>query len=88
MNWDQIAGVELPQGESTMPGQGRIGDLWCRLMHTEPMWPVHGQYECRTCGRRFHVDWEQPPTVTANLVEWQSETQAQTVLVAGRPLSS
>ena len=34
------------------PSQAKIADLWCRLMHTAPMWPSHGQYECRTCGRR------------------------------------
>ena len=29
--------------------RARIAGLWCRLMHTEPMWPSHGQYQCRTC---------------------------------------
>jgi hypothetical protein len=42
------------------PTQARIADLWCKLMHSEPMWPSHGQYECRTCGRRHRVCWEQP----------------------------
>jgi hypothetical protein len=38
--------------------QARIADLWCRFMHTEPpMWPSHGRYECRTCGRRHRVCW-------------------------------
>jgi hypothetical protein len=40
------------------PTHLRISDLWCRLMHAEPMWPSHGQYECRTCGRRYPVCWE------------------------------
>ena len=30
-----------------------IGRLWCILMHDSPMWPVHGHYECRTCGRQY-----------------------------------
>jgi len=51
------------------PTQARIGALWCRLMHTQPMWPMHGQYECRTCGRRHRVRWEvtspAPPRVVA-----------------------
>jgi len=34
----------------------RIGIFWCRLMHDEPMWPMHGWYECRTCGRQ-HRAW-------------------------------
>ena len=31
------------------PTHARIAELWCRLMHREPMWPSHGQYECRRC---------------------------------------
>ena len=61
MNSDQIGGTGRENG-SMIAGPTRIGDLWCRLMHTEPMWPSHGQYECRTCGRRFQVGWEQPST--------------------------
>ena len=36
----------------------RFGTLWCRLMHTAPMWPMLGNYECRKCGRRHLVCWE------------------------------
>jgi hypothetical protein len=35
----------------------RLGDLWCTFMHASPMWPIHGQYECGTCGRRHPVPW-------------------------------
>src|ERR1700723_1640454 len=35
----------------------QLGALWCGLMHDSPMWPIHGQYECRTCGRRYFVPW-------------------------------
>jgi acetone carboxylase gamma subunit len=35
----------------------RIRELWCDWAHAEPMWPIHGQYECRTCGRRHDVEW-------------------------------
>ena len=42
------------------PAQARFASLWCKLMHAEPMWPSHGQYECRTCGRRHPVCWEEP----------------------------
>jgi len=45
------------------PTQAKIANFWCRLMHAEPMWPSHGQYECRTCGRRHRVCWEQPAPV-------------------------
>jgi hypothetical protein len=30
-----------------------IGRVWCGLMHESLMWPAHGQYECRSCGRRY-----------------------------------
>lgn len=36
---------------------GRIAEIWCSLMHDAPMWPIHGQYQCRTCGRRYPVPW-------------------------------
>lgn len=35
----------------------KIGSWWCSLMHASPMWPVHGEYECRQCGRRHKVAW-------------------------------
>ena len=34
-----------------------IGDLWCKFAHAEPMWPIHGEYECRVCGRHHPVEW-------------------------------
>jgi hypothetical protein len=42
------------------------------MMHSEPMWPVNGEYQCRTCHRKFRVAWEEhavpqslPPQNTA-----------------------
>jgi hypothetical protein len=37
---------------------GKIGMLWCTLMHNSPTWPIHGHYECRVCGRQHHVPWD------------------------------
>ena len=34
-----------------------FGTLWCDFMHDSPMWPIHGEYECRVCGRRYPVLW-------------------------------
>ena len=31
--------------------QSKIGTVWCSVMHESLMWPIHGYYECRTCGR-------------------------------------
>lgn len=36
---------------------GRLGVFWCGLMHTAPMWPIHGSYQCRKCGRSYLVPW-------------------------------
>jgi len=36
---------------------GQLGARWCGLMHDSPMWPIHGQYQCRTCGRYSPVTW-------------------------------
>ena len=32
--------------------RSRVGSVWCNAMHESVMWPTHGHYECRTCGRR------------------------------------
>lgn len=41
----------------------RFGDLWCIQVHDAPMWPIHGQYQCRTCFRRRPVPWTQTGAV-------------------------
>jgi hypothetical protein len=50
------------------PTQARIADFWCKLMHTEPMWPSHGQYQCRTCGRWHRVCWEEPSPAASGML--------------------
>jgi len=40
--------------------QRNAGTLWCNVMHASPMWPIHGHYECRTCGRRYPAFAEAP----------------------------
>jgi hypothetical protein len=40
----------------------RISDLWCRKMHTDAMWPIHGKYICKRCLREHLVTWEGPAT--------------------------
>jgi hypothetical protein len=62
--------------------QARIADLWCKLMHTEPMWPSHGQYECRKCGRRHRVGWEEPPPFVPRAVALPCAARDQSALVA------
>lgn len=38
-------------------GIEHIGDWWCRLMHHSLAWPIHRQYVCKACGRRYAVQW-------------------------------
>ena len=38
-----------------------LGDLWCEVMHSSTMWPIHGHYECAICGRRHPVPWAELP---------------------------
>jgi len=40
--------------------QQNIGTIWCGVMHESLTWPVHGHYECRTCGRRYPAFGEEP----------------------------
>ena len=63
------------------PPQARIADFWCKLMHTEPMWPSHGQYQCRKCGRRHRVGWEEPLLPAPRYLVLESEVRDQSALV-------
>ena len=53
---------------------GRLGILWCNVMHDTPTWPIHGSYQCRTCGRSYLVPWaageapEQRPLIEVSRV--------------------
>jgi hypothetical protein len=35
-----------------------LAKWWCTTIHDSPMWPSHGHYQCRTCGREYPVPWE------------------------------
>ena len=35
----------------------RLRALWCAATHDAPMWPIHGQHRCRTCGQSYLVPW-------------------------------
>jgi len=40
--------------------RNRISELWCKRMHSQPMWPIHGKYICSQCLREYPVAWEGP----------------------------
>jgi len=42
----------------------RVADQWCMLMHNAVMWPIHGQYRCRRCGRLHAVPWSHSHTIS------------------------
>jgi len=66
------------------PTQTRIADLWCKLMHKDPMWPSHGHYECRSCGRLHQVCWEGPtelPKPDAALLCYKIDTSVDSTPV-------
>jgi hypothetical protein len=35
----------------------RIASFWCRVAHTQAMWPMHGKYICPRCLREYPVAW-------------------------------
>lgn len=43
--------------ETTQDISEQLSAMWCAFMHDSPMWPIHGRYQCRTCGRYFPVQW-------------------------------
>jgi hypothetical protein len=55
--------------------QSKIGTLWCSLAHQSVMWPVHGHYECRDCGRQYPAFMEAPVEASANRHASQRATQ-------------
>lgn len=39
----------------------RISELWCKKMHDQAMWPIHGKYVCPQCLREYPIEWEACP---------------------------
>lgn len=62
-----------------------IGTVWCSLAHESLMWPVHGQYQCRTCGRRYPAFADAPiagrPKETASLAVPRLRARASGTLI-------
>src|SRR5581483_2119642 len=44
----------------------KIAEVWCGLMHESVMWPTHGHYQCRTCGREYSVPWNENGSIAAS----------------------
>lgn len=56
------------------PAAEKLGTLWCTFIHNSPMWPIHGQYECRTCGRHYPVPWAQNEPGRARVIPMTAES--------------
>jgi hypothetical protein len=54
-----------PESATWQTAAGELGALWCTFMHDSPMWPIHGEYRCRTCGRHYPVPWARDNFVPA-----------------------
>jgi hypothetical protein len=46
----------------------QVNDLWCSVVHGQPMWPIHGHYRCRVCDRLHPIHWEKRSENRANLL--------------------
>ena len=56
--------IDFSEGEWSWTGG--LGDWWCNLTHSSPMWPIHGKYECGICGRHYPVPWEEHTRIDAS----------------------
>ncbi len=60
----------------------RMGAAWCRMSHGSVMWPVHGEYQCRTCGRRYPAFSETPRSYQINRAALKSAVSLLLVAAA------
>jgi hypothetical protein len=61
-----------------------LGTIWCSLNHESVLWPVHGHYECRTCGRRYPAFSEAPVGTWSKSATFRS---AMSILLLGMGLA-
>ena len=40
---------------------------WCHFAHSEPMWPVNGEYRCPSCLRTYKIPWAKTEPQTVRL---------------------
>ena len=66
----------------------RMGDFWCTLMHNSIMWPIHGHYQCRRCGRLRPVPWAQANDFSYYRLKWTTRLGDRAVKSrTGRPIA-
>jgi hypothetical protein len=62
----------------------KAGTVWCGLIHESVLWPVHGHYECRTCGRRYPAFSDAP---VASSTKRSALKMATSILLLGLALA-
>jgi len=62
-----------------------LATVWCKAVHDSTMWPCHGHYQCRTCGREYPVPWE--PGITKTGRPQQVEGLVDGGRLGGRPIA-
>ena len=50
-----------------------LGEMWCQAMHSDAMWPVKGEYRCRTCLRSYPVAWEAKTDAESQVVHRRAQ---------------
>jgi len=61
-----------------------IAEQWCKKMHSQAMWPIHGKYTCPQCLREYPVNWEGPARPT----EYAPALRKDTMTVASPAFAS
>jgi len=49
----------------------KVGTMWCKVTHKTFMWPAHGHFQCRTCGRRYPAFAEAQMANQATRAAWK-----------------
>jgi hypothetical protein len=57
------------------------GTIWCRMMHESLLWPVHGHYHCRTCGRRYPAFAEAPVANWTRPAAWKPAVSLMVAMI-------
>ncbi len=65
----------------------RIGEIWCRIQHPAPRWPINGQYECPACLRRYAVVWANDSTHIEPSVTHRALADSRRAMPAGPALT-
>ncbi len=58
----------------------RMAQAWCKAMHRAPRWPIHGEYECPECFRRYPVPWANSFTAHSSRISEPQQYSGEMIL--------